>query len=79
MPGVRPVSAFVGVLAATGPWQAVCGAASAWYHHWPVCPAMVSVAPVAVMALAVSEAGVVKLTLCSAVVAQAESPYALYV
>ena len=44
-----------------------------------MCPASVSVAVVVAMALAVREAGVVKLTVWSAAVAQAESAYALKV
>ena len=57
MPAVSPVSASVAVFVATGPWQVLSGPVSAWYHHWAVWFAIVSVAPVAVMLLAVRLGG----------------------
>ena len=75
MPGVRPVTL---VLPLTGPWQAVCGPASALYHQLALWPATVSVAPSWVTSEAVSDASVVKVsTAISLAAAQVELSYAL--
>ena len=76
MPSVSPVGFAEVVPAATGPWQVLCGSLSALYHHCALWPAMVSVAPVAVMLSlsTVSWTGVVN---CEAVASAVEQVLSL--